>query len=185
MPDSFYCDPLAQLSQGDILEFAPHIYIDDLSAESLLALPTDASVPISAVCRKARALILTPDCEISNPERAEHRVVLCPVKPLSAISEGKRGDAKRNRIAHLFFLPRHGAVVEDSVALLNQLTTVHMKVLLSVPRVATLHVLGRKALYSQLVRWSSRWILGDVQCPHCEVQFDPSMRLPTRAPEDD
>ena len=184
LPDSFYCTPLPELSQGDILVGAPHTYVERLPSDSLDALPTDAETLLSVTCRKTRALILSPDCEISNSERAENRVVLCPVRLLSNLNKSKQGDAKRNRIAHLFFLPRHGAELEDSVAILNQLTTVNMNLLLSVPRIATLHVLGRKALYAQLIRWSSRWVLGQVQCPQCEVPFDPSLRLPTRAPED-
>lgn len=184
MPDRFYCDPLPELSQGDILEAAPHTYVEQVPTDWLIASPTEEETRLSVTCRRTRALILSPDCDISNPERAENRVVLCPVRPLSYLNVGKQGHAKRNRIAHLFFLPRYGAALEDSVAILNQLTTVNTKQLLSVPRVATLHVLGRKALYAQLLRWSSRWILGEVQCPQCEVPFDPSLRMTTRAPED-
>ena len=176
MADSFYCDPLSELSQGDILEYAP---------QSLLgSLAEDEEGSISVGFRKERALILSPDCEITNSVRAQNRVILCPIKPLSKLTVSSHGDAKRNRIAHLFFLERHGAALPDSVAFLNQLTTVNKNVLESIPKIATLHVLGRKALYAQLVRWVSRWDLREVQCPQCEVPFDPSLRLPTRAPED-
>jgi hypothetical protein len=71
----------------------------------------------------------------------------------------------------------------DSVAILNQLTTVHEDTLKSLNKLATLHVVGRKAMYAQFLRWLSRWVLAEIQCPHCGITFDPSA-LPTRAPED-
>ena len=111
--------------------------------------------------------------------------MLCPVVPLSTISKDKQGDAKRNRIAHIFFLPRHQAKLEDSVAILNQLTTVNMDVLKPIPRVVTLHVVGRKALYAQVLRWLSRWVMGETQCPQCEIVFNPYAIFRPRAPEDD
>jgi hypothetical protein len=96
-----------------------------------------------------------------------------------------RGDAKRNRIAHLFFMPRFKDLLPDSVAVLNHLTTVQREVIRSTRRLATLHVIGRKALYAQFLRWLSRWELAEVQCPHCEMLFSPASALPTRAPEDE
>lgn len=191
MLGSFYCEPAAQLSQGDLLEFAPHVYINvrgnqnhGLTVETMIALPKDEEVPVSVACQSVRSLVVTPDCEISHPERAQNRVVVCPVRPLSTLSREKQGDAKRHRIAHLFFLPRHGAKLEDSIAFLNQLTTVDIDLIRSVPKIATLHVAGRRALDAQFLRWLSRWVLAELSCPQCEMVFDPSMLLPTRAPDD-
>jgi hypothetical protein len=180
LADSFYCDPLTELSQGDILTLAPHTYVDQLPPTS----SEGEEIPLLVKCRQTRALVLSPDCEISNPDRSENRAVVCPVRLLSDLTPGRQGDARRHRIAHLFFLPRRGAELQDSVAILNHLTTVNMQLLLSASKIATLHVLGRKALYAQLLRWSSRWVLGEVSCPQCETRFDPSLVLPTRAPED-
>jgi hypothetical protein len=174
------------------LEYAPYAYIDLLSEkghglnpETAAALPKAGCTNVPLACHSAPALVLTHDCEISQSERSKGRVVLCPIKPLADLSQDTRGNAKKNKIPHLFFLPRYKAGLADSVAFLNQLTTVHMDVIRGVPRIATLHVVGRKALYAQYLRWLSRWELTVIQCPQCEMSFDPSLVLPTRAPEDE
>jgi hypothetical protein len=179
--NEYYCDPVeGQLRQGDIFECGPHAWIDSNSG----TLPTkNQEVPISTICRGAPALLLNHDCEIAHGKSSQ-RVVICPVKPLSEIAKDLQGHAKKNRIANLFFLPRYKERLGDSVAVLNQLTTVHVDALRSIERLATLDILGRKALYAQTLRWLSRWVLAEVQCPHCEIMFDPSRTLPTRAPND-
>jgi len=181
LADQYYQDPLdGVLRQGDILECAPHFYIDVTSGE----LPRNGQeILLSGPCRGAPALLLNHDCDIVQ-EKSSRRLVICPIKPLFELSEDRRGHAKRNRIANLFFLPRYKDRLEDSVADLSQLTTVHIDRLLPIHRLATLGVLGRKAMYAQYLRWLSRWVLAEMQCPQCEATFDPSVVLPTRAPTD-
>jgi hypothetical protein len=128
-------------------------------------------------------LLLNHDCDIVQ-EKSSRRLVICPIKPLSELSEDRRGHAKRNRIAHLLFLPRYKDRLEDSVAVLSELTTVHIDRLLPINKLATLNVLGRKAMYAQYLRWMSRWVLAEIQCPHCEAIFDAAVVLPVRAPTD-
>ena len=181
MPSEYYCEPVeGLLRQGDIFECGPHAHVDT-SAGKLPA--RDQELVIPSVCRGEPALVLNHDCEISGG-KSSGRVVICPIRLLSGISQDKQGHAKRNRIAHLFFLPRYKERLEDSVAILNQLTTVDVDVLRLTNRLATLDVPGRKALYAQALRWLSRWVLADVECPNCEMVFDPAARLRTRGPSD-
>ena len=161
------------------MEFGPHVHVskssqpeDCLTTEHLASLPVHQEAPLSVTCQSARSMIVTSDCEISNPKRAQNRVVICPVRLLSTLSREKQGDAKRGRIAHLFFLPRHGDKLEDSVVYLNHLTTIDIDLILNIPRVVTLHVIGRRALYAQFLRWLSRWELVEVPCPKCGTLFN-------------
>jgi hypothetical protein len=183
--DGYYTEPLAEFSQGDILEAAPNL--------TAVALDADKSVMKTAIGQfrndemvvaygSSRALILTPDCEIEKPW--SKKLMICPIGPLDELSQAQRGDAKRGRIAHLFFLPRYKDRLTDSVAFLNHVTVVDRNLVKPVTRIATLHTLGRKALYAQFLRWMSRWELAEAQCPQCETIFDPNVAQPTRAPED-
>jgi len=72
----------------------------------------------------------------------------------------------------------------DSIAFLNQMTVVQKDLLKPATRIATLHTLGRRALYAQFLRWLSRWELVELPCPNCGTIFDPSITQPIRAPED-
>jgi hypothetical protein len=84
----------------------------------------------------------------------------------------------------LFFLPRYRVSLEDSVAVLNQLTTVHRVMFSDLKRLVTLTTVGRLAFYAQFVRWLTRWELRKMPCPSCNVEFDPTLALPVRSAED-
>jgi hypothetical protein len=182
LANEYYQDPLdGELRQGDIFECGPHLHIDVASG----ALPPNGEQILLSgpPCRGAPALLLNHDCEIVQ-EKSSRRLVICPIKPLSELREDRRGNAKKNRIAHLLFLPRYKDRLVDSVAILNQLTTVQIDRLLPIHRLATLDVLGRKAMYAQYLRWISRWVLAEMECPNCGSTFDPTLVLPVRAPTD-
>lgn len=199
MPDAssdFYREPIADLSQGDLVEISPHAYLDpplrrvrvrsdggvelaEVSTGELLG-----GAEVVAWCSPGKALILNYDCEIAKQGTA--RLVLCPVVSLSQFNPADRGNVKRNRTAHLFFLPRFQDRIEDSAAILNQLTTVHRVLLSNLRRLATLGTTGRLAFYNQFVRWLTRWELRTVVCPNanCRCEFDPTLGLPIRSAED-
>jgi len=190
-----YRDPIADLSQGDIVEISPHAYLDpplrwvrklptgetkvsEIGINSLLS-ETD----VVARCSPAKALIINYDCEIAKSTVL--RLVICPVVSLSGFAPSERGNIKRNRTAHLFFLPRFRAALDDSVAVLNQLTTVHRVMFSDLNRLATLTKVGRLAFYGAFVRWLTRWELKNVPCPNCNMEFDPTLALPIRSAEDE
>jgi hypothetical protein len=196
MSDSpaFYCEPVPELSQGDVVEIAPHAYLDpplrhlalgsdgheELKECRVASLQPQAAV--LATCSPCKALIVNYDCEISK--RGTLRLLVCPIRPLSEFPPTDRGNLKANRTAHLFFLPRYREKLEDSVAVLNQLTTVHKVLLSDIDRLATLGKTGRLAFYGQFVRWLTRWELRLLTCPNCKAEFDPTLALPVRLPSD-
>jgi hypothetical protein len=164
------------LSQGDIVVL-PHLHIDttaEIDGEGLMEFTVKG--------RPAPALILNFDCEIDKPW--SKRFVVCPIVPLESLPQGQRTNAKNNRTAHLFFMPRHKAILPDSVAVLNQQTTIDRMVIDPAKRIATLEVQARMALYTQFVRWLSRWELTDLTCPRCGGEFDPTIALPVRRPDE-
>lgn len=175
MSDIFYRVPAPNLSQGDII-VTPHLHIEEAGA-----VREDGSIEFTAKGRSTPALILNFDCEIDKPW--SQRFVVCPIVPLVDLPQNQRTNAKNNRIAHLFFMPRYKAILTDSVAVLNQQTTINRKLIDPSKRLATLDVQGRLALYTQFVRWLSRWELAELTCPRCGADFDPTIALPVREPD--
>jgi len=175
--DTFYREPLANLCQGDIL-VTPHLRI----ATQADILDADGLIEFTGKGRPNLGLIMNFDCEIDKPW--SETVVVCPILPLNEISPNQRTNARKNRIAHLFFMPRYKAVLEDSVAVLNQQTTLDRTLIDLSKRVATLDKTGRFAFYAQFVRWISRWELTELTCPRCGVEFEVENVLPTRNPDD-
>lgn len=176
MPDLFYRDPTPNLSQGDII-VTPHLHITEAGAVG-----EDGSITLVTRGRAAPALILNFDCEIDKPW--SQRFVVCPIVPLEELPSNQRANAKHNRTAHLLFMPRHKAILVDSVAVLNQQTTIDRMLIDPSMRLATLDVQGRLALYAQFVRWLSRWELTELTCPRCGADFDPTTALPIRQPDE-
>jgi hypothetical protein len=99
LSDSFYRDPTPKLSQGDII-VTPHLHIEEAGAVG-----ADGFIEITATGRATPALILNFDCEIDKPW--SDRFVVCPIVSLDELPSNQRTNAKNNRIAHLFFMPRH------------------------------------------------------------------------------
>lgn len=191
--DVFYSSPVTDLSQGDIVEISPHAFIDPplrsvVQAESgevslNEVVPSRlAKTEIVATCQPASALIINYDCEIAKERTL--RLALCPVVPLTTFRECDQGNVKRNRTAHLFFLPRFQEKLVDSVVVLNQVTTIHRVLLSDLRRIATLTASGRLAFYGQFVRWLTRWELRNIACPNCGWEFDPTLALPIRSAGD-
>ena len=190
MSQELYEQPSSEISQGDILELAPHIYLDP----PLQALHTvegnlhkSETEPFSAFDangqnviakgKRFKAMVLTPDCEIDKVEYWH----ICPVMPLSILKSGIQGDVKRNRVYKRFFLPRYGDVLPDSFVEFNQISTLQMDFVKTGKRVLSLSDLGRHGLYAQFVRWLTRWELRELDCPSCGVKFNPVSTLPVRS----
>jgi hypothetical protein len=155
----------------------PHLHVN-----STAEIDGEGQMEFTAKGRPAPALILNFDCEIDK--QWSKRFVVCPIIPLSELPDNQRTNAKNNRTAHLFFMPRHRELLPDSVAVLNQQTTYDRTLLDPSKRLATLDVQARMALYTQFVRWLSRWELTELTCPRCGSEFDPTIALPVRRPDE-
>jgi len=191
LSQELYEQPRSEISQGDILELAPHFYLDPpLQAVHLVEEKLHKSEiepfttfndaegqNIIARGKRFKALVLTPDCEIDKVGYWH----VCPVVPLSRLKSGMQGDVKRNRVYKMFFLPAYREVLPDSFVDFNQISTLGMDFVKTAKRVLSLSDLGRQGLYAQFVRWLTRWELKELDCPHCRVKFNPVTSLPVRS----
>src|SRR5947207_1961790 len=100
-----YREPIAELSQGDIVEISPHTYLDPplrsvheptpgaVTIRPIAVEDLKAKSDVVARCSPHKALIINYDCEIAKPHIL--RLVTCPIVPLSDLPPSEQGHAKR------------------------------------------------------------------------------------------
>ena len=192
MAEDLYEEPRAEISQGDILEKLPSAYLaaplralfvrDDgameVESENHPNFNDKQGQPVVASCKRAKALLLTYDCEIDKP--AVKNWIVVPLVPLSVIPGASHGDAKKNKIFSLLYLPSYRDIIEESVLVLNHVTTLDREFVQRTKRILSLSDVGRRALYAQYIRWLTRWQLSEIHCPNCDVSFNASDGMTVR-----
>jgi len=177
--------PRQEFSQGDILDVAPHVFLDPpllalqpaeanhyrFEAEPFSVFDDAAGQFIAAKCRRIKAIVMTHDCEIDKKQVV--RWHLCPVVPLSKLKPDNQDRVKRNRIYSMFFLPRYGEILLDSFVDFSQISTVGMDFIKTGKRILSLSDLARQGMYAQFFRWLTRFEMREMDCPNCRVKFNP------------
>lgn len=193
MSEELYEVPREQASQGDILEFLPHIFLDlpltALNEETETTLRTvtepfssfdDANgQSVMATCKRQKAMLLSHDCEIDKPQVT--RWIVAPVVPILKLKPANRDRVRRNRIFTMFHLPKYRELLPESFVDFNQLTTLSSEFVRNAQRIVSLSDVGRRGMYAQFVRWFTRWELRSTRCPTCGVEFDPGQVMPVRS----
>lgn len=80
----------------------------------------------------------------------------------------------------MMFLPKLAGVLDESVVVLDYLTTLEPEYVHGANRIVSLSDLGRRALYMQYIGWLARWEFREVSCPNCGTEFDPTLGLSVR-----
>ena len=173
MAEDFYQGLSEEFCQGDIFDTLPHALV----AESIDEIE-DKPGFVAAKCKRDRAILLTHDCQIDKPELRSWLV--CPIRRLDAMSRSIQGDIKKNRVYPFLHLPEYRDVLPASFVDFNHVTALEPALVKSADRIVSLSNLGRRALYSQFIRWLTRWELRKLKCPACTVEFDPADFLPVR-----
>jgi len=171
-------------SQGDIVELAPHSrlvspirYVTTADDGSITVGTVPSGEAVTQTCLKL-ALLLTPDCELAKPKtRFWH---ICPIHPLAQLNRSDQGNTRKNKIFNFLYLPAF-KTMPDSFVDLSWITTLEAPIIDNANRLMTLSDMARAALYMQQIRWISRWILSDVKCPRCQLQFNAADTLPVRS----
>jgi hypothetical protein len=191
LAEDFYEAPRAEISQGDILELLPNAYLTHplrsfVSGHdgSLVERPEPQidgpeRRPVIASCRRTRAILITHDCEVDKP-KIENWIV-CPVVPLAEHPGAQHTDIRKNKYFNLMYLPAYREILGDSVAVLNQITTLQKAFVQSASRLLSLSDVGRAAFYFQSIRWMTRWQLANLRCPHCGIAFNAADGMSVRA----
>jgi len=194
LPEELYETPRADFSQGDIIESVPHLYLHGpllaaqkeaetiyrVKGEPFPSFDDKQGQTILASCKRQRALLLTHDCEIDKPQT--NRWLVCPVVPVVLLAPETRDRARRNRIFSMLHLPAYRDRLPESFVDFNQISTIDRALVSGAARLVSLSDIGRRALYGQFIRWISRWQLRELNCPNCDVAFNPADNLPVRVP---
>ena len=133
---------------------------------------------VVASCKRAKALLLSHDCEIDKP--SVKNWIVAPVVPLPVIPGSAHGDIKKNKVFSFLYLPSYRDILEESVVVLNHLTTLDQEFVRGANRILSLSDLGRRALYAQHIRWLTRWQLSEIRCPNCDASFNASAGMIVR-----
>jgi hypothetical protein len=192
LPEDLYEEPRSKVSQGDILDDLPHLSLE----KPLLALYKEAETlfraagepftqfddkngqPVVGICSRARAVVISPDCEIDKSQ--VKKWIVCRIKPASSLRPQVHDHLKRNRIYSMLFLPRFRDSLPDSYVDFNTITTLDSALVTSAKRIVSLSDIGRRGLYLQFIRWLTRWEFRDLTCPNCAASFNPADVLPVR-----
>lgn len=194
MAEDLYELPRSEICQGDILEVLPNSHLTPpLTAlfprsQGIMACEPethpefdDRHQPVIASCRRAKAMLLTYDCEIDKPQ--VRNWIVSPVVPLAEIPGSSHSDVKKNKVFHLLYLPKYRGILEDSVLLLNHMTTLSREFVSTAHRIVSLSDIGRRALYIQHLRWLARWQINDIRCPNCLALFNAADGMTVRPPD--
>jgi hypothetical protein len=158
----------AVLRQGDIFEPFPFVRAEAPEAGTGLRTVQSSS--------PQRAILLNHSCDIDKPTFT--RLVVVPVVQLSVLTSADQTRVKKNRIYSRLYLPAYRDLLPDSFVTFAEPMTIDKRFLEHAPRIVSLSEQGRRALYVQYVRWLTRWTLAEIQCPKCEVVFNPADILP-------
>jgi hypothetical protein len=193
LAEDLFETPRAELSQGDILEKLPSAHLVPplqalfARANGAMAIESEnhpdfndkLGQPVVASCKRAKALLLSYDCEIDKP--AVKNWIVVPIVPLSLIPGASHRDARKNKIFSLLYLPSYRNILEESVLVLNHATTLDREFVRNTKRILSLSDVGRRALYAQYIRWLTRWQLSEVRCPNCTAFFNASDGMTVRS----
>ena len=194
MAVDLYEKPRPDISQGDILELLPHVSLSNplfalrKEAETIFRATSEpydtfddkGGQDVIATCKRARAILITHDCEIDKPQ-VTHWLV-CPVVPATRLRPENLDRLKRNRIYSMLYLPRLGDTLVESFVDFNHISTLDPEYVRNGKRVTSLSDTGRRSLYVQFIRWLTRWELREIACPDCGAKFDPHATQSVRTP---
>jgi len=164
--------PREELSQGDLLNEAPAIFVRDL--DYLVKFDKDrfrlqAARPASLHVEQTRhenaqgvrrlGMVLTHDCEIDKPGGTAPSLQLALVRRLAGVHEQHRAPIREGRQHRAFYLPAGGPLEEEHYADLRAVTTIRRDAADLLPRVVSLNDHGRRLLIETIFRFYTRRLL--------------------------
>jgi hypothetical protein len=174
--------PGPELSQGDLFDLVPSVYVHDLGYMSktdtskyrlLRHRPESFKLEVehaaTAMAIRRPAIVLTHDCEIDKPH-SRSTVLMALVRAIDGVPEAHREGFRDYTRHRAFFLPETPYLEGESYADLRAVTTVRRDVLETLKRPASISEDGRRMLREQLFRFFTRRFLPDdwTTWPHDE-----------------
>lgn len=171
------------LSQGDLIELVPSVWVEDLGYLSKTAdapprfrlhrerpeqLKDDQPHPANAINVRAFGVVLTHDCEIDKDDKQRGSILVGLVRPLSSVSGEENQEGIRQYTRHrAFYLPASASegdeafpyLAEDGYVDLRRITSVRRAALDELERKARMNEDGRLMLQEHLFRFFTRRIL--------------------------
>lgn len=175
------------LSQGDLIELVPSVWVEDLGYLSKTAdgpprfrlhrkkpepLKDNQPHPANAMNIRALGVVLTHDCEIDKDDQQRGSILVGLVRPLNSVSGEENQEGIRQYTRHrAFYLPASIPVTasegdqappylaEEGYVDLRRITSVKRSVLDELERKAGMNDDGRMMLQEHLFRFFTRRLL--------------------------
>lgn len=175
--------PGPELSQGDLFELVPSVWVEDLGYMSKTAdgpprfrlhrerpeqLKDDRPHPANAMNVRASGVVLTHDCEIDKDDKERASILVGLVRDLSEIEEDDREGIRQYTRHRAFYLPggeqtgpggEHSYLREDGYIDLRRITSIRRGTLEQLKRKAAMNEDGRLMLQEHLFRFFTRRLL--------------------------
>lgn len=158
----------ADLSQGDLIELVPSVYVRDfgymvrldadryrLQAAKPDSFDVDREHAATATAVRRMGLVLTHDCEIDKAA-ARASALIALVRALTGVPEEHRAGFREYTRHRAFYLPESRYLPGEHYADLRAVTTVRRAALDSLQRRASMTEDGRRMLREQLFRFFTR-----------------------------
>jgi len=158
--------PTAALRQGDIFEPIPFVRAESTGPGLLKA---------TFATRSQFALLLNQSCDIDKPGFT--RLIVAPVLHLDGLGSAEQTNIRKNKTYARLHLPPYRDLLPESFVSFMEPMTVEKIFLEQSRRIVSLSEKGRRALYSQYIRWLTRWTLAEISCPGCGIIFNPGDTL--------
>lgn len=169
-----FSPPSEELSQGDLFEGVPSIYVDDLrylvkTGENLFALQqgaqprrADRTYPANASEVRSLGVVVTHDCEIDKDVR-KALVYSVLVRTLRApdVPEEHLEGFRENRRHRAFYLPANEYLDGENYIDFRRMTPIRADLLLTLPKLASMNEDGKRMLQEHLFRFLTRRLLPD------------------------
>jgi hypothetical protein len=160
--------PADELSQGDLFEAAPTLYVRSLDFmvqtergrfklehQCPPALDPSKEHPANAVAARRFGLVLTHDCEIDK-DTTRASFLLVQVRPISAVHADDRSGFENYTRHRAFYLPPGDYLPEGHYADLRVITTLRQDLASVLERVASMNEDGRRMLREHIFRFFTR-----------------------------
>jgi len=166
--------PGSELSQGDLIEEVPSVYIEDLGYAVKFAdkppkfklqarrpehIKPNSEHQANATEVRSAAVVLTHDCEIDKDDTNRAIVLAALVRSLSDIRDKDRDGIRQYTRHRAFYLPENNYLDGEHYIDLRRLTTIRRDNLEELKRLASMNEDGRLMLREHLFRFFARRVL--------------------------
>lgn len=144
MNGEFYRIPVSSLSQGDIFQDVPSVYVP-------------RGTPFTGTVQVAKGILLTHSCELDN-SNSRATITFGLIRPLANVQEEFKAPIREGRNLRLLYLPSNDdPLLEEGYVDLSRLSSVRREAVSDDQRLLSATDTLLKAIYLGLIKYVTRF----------------------------